>query len=102
MDKFAKYALITLVVINLALLAFAYISFIVGGNSATDDNVNDKASGREGDIYYNPFTVEPWGTNGEYVGFSLAGALGGFIAGFCIPTVFENDEFLAPKRREPV
>ena len=45
MDKFNKYAIITMVVIVAVLLAMAYIGYQVGGNAATDDKVNDKAGG---------------------------------------------------------
>jgi len=91
MDKFEQNTMITLTVIVLALLAFAYIGYIVGGNQATDDLVNSKASGTEESVYYNPFTVEPWGDNGEYVGFFAAGCLGGFVVGYLLPTVFGSN-----------
>ena len=45
MDKFNKYALITVTVIVAVLLVSAYVSYQVGGNKATDDSVNAKASG---------------------------------------------------------
>ena len=45
MDKFNKYALITLALIVAVLLVSAYVSYHVGGNEATDDKVNDKAGG---------------------------------------------------------
>ena len=40
MDKFNKYALITVTVIVAVLLVSAYVSYQVGGNKATDDSVN--------------------------------------------------------------
>ena len=72
MDKFNKYALTTLVLIVAVMLVSAYISYQVGGNKATDDQVNAKA-GSNSNTYYNPFTIEHWGVHGEYVGFFAAG-----------------------------
>ena len=89
MDKFNKYALITVTVIVAVLLVSAYVSYQVGGNKATDDTVNDKAGGN-GNTYYNPFTIEHWGVHGEYVGFFAAGAAGGFGVGYMFPTVFKT------------
>ena len=86
MDKFNKYALITLIAIVGVLLAMAYIGYQVGGNAATDDQVNDKAGGGK---TYSPFTIEGFGENGEYVGFCAAGCVGGFIVGYIFPTLFE-------------
>jgi hypothetical protein len=89
MDKFNKYALITLVLIVAVLLVSAYVSYQVGGNTATDDSVNAKAGGN-GDTYYNPFTIEHWGVHGEYVGFFAAGCTGGFVVGYIFPMVFKS------------
>ena len=87
MDRFNKYALMTLILIVSVLLVSAYVSYHVGGNSATDDNVNNKAGGG---TTYSPFTIEGFGENGEYVGFCLAGCVGGFIVGYIFPTVFKQ------------
>lgn len=96
MDKFNKYALVTLTMIVAVLLVCAYVSYQVGGNSATDDTVNAKAGGN-GDTYYNPFTIEHWGLHGEYVGFLAAGCAGGFVVGYIFPIVFKYD--IAPRRK---
>ena len=45
MDKFTKYALLTMAIIVVVMLASAYIGHIIGGNVATDDKVNNEASG---------------------------------------------------------
>lgn len=90
MDKFNKYALITVTVIAAVLLVSAYVSYQIGGNKATDDTVNAKA-GSNGDTYYNPFTIEHWGVHGEYVGFFAAGCAGGFGVGYMFPTVFKTN-----------
>ena len=90
MDRFVKYALIAMVAIVLVMLVSAYVGYKVGGNSATDDNVNNKASGSSTTVYYNPFTIEHWGVHGEYVGFFAAGCCGGFGVGYMYPTVFKT------------
>ena len=97
MDKFNKYALITVTIIVAVLLVSAYVSYQVGGNKATDDSVNAKASGTSKTVYYNPFTIEHWGVNGEYVGFFAAGAAGGFVVGYVYPTVFKTKAL--PRRK---
>ncbi len=96
MDRFNKYALVTLALIVAILLVSAYVSYQVGGNGATDDKVN-AAAGSNGDTYYNPFTIEHWGVHGEYVGFFAAGVAGGFIVGYIFPTVFKTN--IAPRRK---
>ncbi len=97
MGRFVKYALIAMVTIVLIMLASAYIGYKVGGNSATDDKVNNKASGGSATVYYNPFTIEHWGVHGEYVGFFSAGCAGGFGVGYIYPTVFKS--YVAPRRK---
>lgn len=87
MDRFEKYALLTLVlIVSIATIA-GYIGFQVGGNAATDDTVDQMAGG--GSIY-SPFTIEPFGETGEYIGFFIAGSVGGFIVGYIVPSIFNS------------
>jgi branched-subunit amino acid permease len=88
MDRFTKYALITIVAIVAVLVAMAYIGYQVGGNGATDDKVNDKAGGG---TTYSPFTIEHFGEVGEYFGFCAAGCVGGFLVGYIFPTLFNSN-----------
>ena len=97
MDKFAKYALLTMAIMVIIMTASAYVGNIVGGNVATDNKVNNAASGNSPTTYYNPFTIEHWGVNGEYIGFFAAGCSGGFVVGYIFPTVFKNN--FAPRRK---
>ena len=69
----------------------AYVSYSVGGNTATDDRVNSAASGSDTEAHYNPFTIEPWGEHGEYVGFFSVGCAGGFLIGYLFPIVFASN-----------
>jgi len=91
MDRFTKYALIAMVLIVSVMTVSAYVGYIVGGNVATDNKVNNAASGSSTTVYYNPFTIEHWGVNGEYVGFCVAGCAGGFIVGYIFPSVMSYD-----------
>ena len=90
MDKFTKYALLAMVLIVAIMMASGYVGYKVGGNSATDDKVNNKASGSSTTVYYNPFTIEHWGVTGEYFGFCAAGCVGGFLVGYIFPTVMNG------------
>ena len=91
MDKFTKYALLVMIVGVAIMTVSAYVSYQVGGNAATDDTVNSAARGNDIDIHYNPFTVEPWGENGEYVGFFSVGCFGGLLAGYLFASVFDSN-----------
>ena len=91
MDRFTKYALLATVIIVAIMTISAYVGYFVGGNAATDDTVNNAASGSSTTVYYNPFTIEHWGVHGEYVGFFSAGCLGGLLVGYLFPTVFKSN-----------
>jgi hypothetical protein len=88
MDKFTKYALITLFAILAIMTIGAYIGYMMGGNAATDDIVNDLGGGG---TVYSPFTIDALGENGEYIGFFFAGAIGGFIVGYLLPSVMNKN-----------
>ena len=98
MDRFTKYALLSMILIVAIMTVSAYVGYFVGGNSSTDDNVNSAASGSDTTVYYNPFTIEYWGDNGEYVGFFLAGCFGGFLVGYLFPIVFKSN--IASRRKD--
>ncbi len=88
MDKFTKYALLTMVLIVAIMTVSAYIGFIVGGNAATDDKVNNMAGGGTA---YSPLDISKLGLTGEYAGFFTAAAVGGLIVGYLFPSVFSNN-----------
>jgi len=90
MDRFTKYALLAMVSIVTIMTVSAYVGYSVGGNAATDDQVNNAASGSTATVYYNPFTIEHWGVHGEYVGFFSAGCAGGLLVGYLFPIVFKS------------
>jgi ABC-type cobalt transport system substrate-binding protein len=96
LDKFTKYALLTMTVIVAVLMVSAYVGTAVLGQEmgGTDATVNEKAG--ESDPIL-PFTIGPLGEMGEYIGFGMAGVVGGFIVGYFVPTIFDKN---ASSRRE--
>ena len=93
-DRFTKYALITMVLIVVIMVVSAYVGFIVGGNVATDDKVNNMAGGGTA---YSPIDIAKLGLTGQYVGFFIAGSVGGFIVGYIFPSILNSNAF---SRRE--
>jgi hypothetical protein len=65
----------------------------------TDSSVNGAAAAHTTSWFGFAFTADAFGQMGEYIGFSLAGVVGGFIVGYCYPTIFskKND---SPSGRE--
>jgi ABC-type cobalt transport system substrate-binding protein len=90
MDKFTKYALLTMTIIVLIMIVLTYVGTVVlsGGMEGTDATVNDAASTHTTSWFGFGFTADAFGQMGEYIGFSLAGVAGGFIVGYCFPKIF--------------
>ena len=87
MDRFTKYALITMVLIVAIMTVSAYVGYIVGGNKATDDSVNNLAGGG---TTYLPLNFARLGLTGQYIGFFIAGAVGGFIVGYIVSSILNS------------
>lgn len=90
MDKFTKYALLTMTIIVAVMMVSAYVGTAVlkqemGGTDAT---VNEKAGESEPVL---PFTIGPLGEMGEYLGFGMAGVVGGFLVGYIVPSIFSKN-----------
>jgi ABC-type cobalt transport system substrate-binding protein len=96
LDRFTKYSLLTMTVIVVVLMVSAYVGTAVLGQEmgGTDATVNEKAG--ESDPIL-PITIGPLGEMGEYIGFGMAGVVGGFIVGYFVPSIFDKKE---PSRRE--
>jgi hypothetical protein len=101
MDRFTKYSLLTMIVIVSIMTISAYVgaAILKGGMEGTDATVNGMAGEHTTAWFGFEFTADAFGQMGEYVGFSLAGVAGGFIVGYCFPTIFskKND---SPSRGE--
>jgi phosphatidylglycerophosphate synthase len=90
MDKFTKYALITMIAIVAGLMASTYIAFLIFGSSIFETRylvVIEEQAKQLGLAFGH---VVELGEMGEYVGFTIAGAISGFIIGYLIPSVFEQ------------
>src|SRR5512136_804323 len=91
-DKFTKYTLITMTTIVAILLVSTYVGYLVFGSSIFETKyltvIEDQA--RALGLAFGH--VIELGETGEYVGFSLAGVIAGFIIGYLFPAVFEQKE----------
>ncbi len=101
MDKFTKYALLTMVIIVTVMTVSTYLGAAVfkTGMEGTDAKVNSSAKAHTSSWFGFAFTADAFGQMGEYVGFSLAGVAGGLIVGYCFPTIFSKNND-SPSRRE--
>ena len=92
LDKFTKYALITMFAIVVGMIVSTYIGFVMFGDSIFETRyvtvIEDQA--RQLGLAFGH--VVELGVAGEYVGFTLAGVISGFIIGYLIPSVFEQKE----------
>lgn len=100
MDRFTKYTLLTMIVIVSIMTLLAYLGAAVfkGSMEGTDATVNDMAGQYATSWFGFPFTADAFGQMGEYIGFSLAGVVGGFIAGYCLPAMFSKNRDSVSRR----
>ena len=91
MDKFTKYTLILMTAIVIAMLASTYVGYMVFGSSIFETRyltvIEDQAR-QLGVTIGHPIEL---GIEGEYIGFTLAGVVAGFIIGYLIPSVFGKE-----------
>ena len=100
-DRFTKYALITYGLdCGRLWLSVHMLVIIVGGNVATDDKVNNMARAAALPTYDNRHYHRNWGVTGEYVGFFIAGCVGGFIVGYIFPSIFNSNAFSRRKNND--
>ncbi len=90
MDRFNRYALITMALIVLIMVVSTYAGSVVlkGGLEGTDAKVNNSAASHTTSWFGFSFTADALGQMGEYIGFSLAGVVGGLIVGYSFPSIF--------------
>lgn len=91
MDKFTKYALLIMVMAVAVMIVATYVGvYVYGGNMETKYiTMIEEAAEKLG---LNFGHLVELGETGEYIGFSVAGALCGFIIGYIMPSVFEKEE----------
>lgn len=91
MDKFTKYALLIMVVAVAAMVFAAYFGVVVyGGEMETKYIVIIEEEAEA--LGLNFSHLVELGETGEYIGFSVAGALSGLVIGYLIPSVFEKEK----------
>jgi len=90
MDKFTKNALIACVALSALIIVFFYAGTALGHNdlSGSDDKVTETAA-QAGNKTPHASLYE-LDQNGEYVGFTTVGIIGGFAAGYAWVTVFDE------------
>ena len=92
MDKFTKYALIIMTAIVVAMLVSTYIGYTVFGSSIFETRyltVIEDSAKQLGVAVGHPIEL---GIEGEFIGFTLAGVIAGFVMGYLIPSVFSQKE----------
>jgi hypothetical protein len=91
-DRFTKYALITMIAIVAVMLISTYVGYMIFGSSIFETRyitvIEDQAS-KFGLAIGHPIEL---GVTGEYIGFSIAGIVAGFVIGYLIPSVFNQKE----------
>jgi hypothetical protein len=89
MDKFTKYALLVMMMAVALMLLSTYLGvYLFGGDMETKylKVIEDEAE-RLGVKYCHLIEL---GEEGEYVAFSIAGAVSGFIIGYLMPSIFRT------------
>lgn len=91
-DKFTKYALITMIIIVAIMVISTYVGYQIFGSSIFETRyltvIEDQA--RQFGLAFGH--VIELGATGEYIGFTLAGVVSGFVIGYLFPSVFELKE----------
>jgi hypothetical protein len=90
MDKFTKYALLTMTAIVVVMLITTYVGYTLFGSGVFQTRyltvIEDQAR-QLGLTIGHPIEL---GMEGEYIGFGLAGVAAGFVIGYLIPSVFDG------------
>lgn len=92
MDKFTKYALITMTAAVVVMLISMYIGYVAFGSSIFETRYLTVIEDQARQLGLTFGHLIELGVTGEYVGFTLAGVIAGFIIGYLIPSVFEQKE----------
>ena len=95
MDRFTKNILMTMIGLVAAMVIGAYLGvFVFKGDMETKyiKVIEEQAA----EQHLEPTHIVELDEVGEYVGFSAAGAIGGFIIGYLLPSIFERN-YVRPK-----
>ena len=88
LDKFTKYALITMFAIVAGMLISTYVGFNIYGHSIFETRYITVIEEQAKNLGLMFGHVIELGEMGEYVGFTIAGIISGFVIGYLIPSVF--------------
>lgn len=90
MDRFDKNALIALGIMCAIIIVFFYVGAALGGGNlgGADDKVADEAHAAGGGTPH--ASLYELDQNGEYVGFTTIGLLGGFAVGYIWVMTFDE------------
>ena len=92
MDKFTKYALVLMAAIVAVMLVSTYVGYITFGDSIFETRyltVIEDSAKQLGLAVGHPIEL---GIAGEFIGFTLAGVISGFIIGYLFTSVFGQKE----------
>mgnify|MGYP001773050514 CR=1 FL=1 len=97
MDRFTKYVLVIMVVGVLGMIIATYVGvFVYGGNMETKYvSVIEEHAEQLGIEYHHLIEL---GEEGEYVAFTIAGAVAGFIIGYLLPSLSKEGEAKTSKK----
>jgi hypothetical protein len=97
MDKFTKYVLLIMVAAVALMIISTYIGVhFYGGNMETKYITIIEEEAEE--LGLNFGHLMELGEEGEYIAFSVAGAISGFFIGYLIPPIFEAKSSQAKRR----
>jgi hypothetical protein len=91
-DRFTKYALLTMIAILVVLMISTYVGYLIFGSSIFETKyltVIENQARQFGLAFGHVIELD---ATGEYIGFGLAGVIAGFIIGYLIPSAFEQKE----------
>jgi len=89
MDKFTKYVLLIMVAAVALMIISTYIGIFIYGGSMETKYITIIENEAE-ELGLNFGHLVELGEEGEYIAFSAAGAIAGFLMGYLIPPIFET------------
>ena len=87
-DRFTKYALLTMFAIVTVLMVCTYVGYLVFGSSIFETKYLTVIEDQARQLGLTFGHIIELGETGEYIGFTLAGVIAGFVIGYLIPSVF--------------
>ncbi len=92
LDKFTKYALLTMTVIVIAMLISMYLGYLYFGSSIFETRYLTVIEDQARQFGLSIGHLIELGVVSEYIGFTIAGSSAGFLIGYLIPSVFGSSK----------